>query len=299
VFEDVTVNVNGDLFDTAGSGGVVNVPVVNENNAAIGVISAGKVTVTSGDLSLNGTDVDTLLPSDDLALTTTLDNVPVAATYTAGVININSPAGSGIAYVDFTAAQTQNYEIGFKDTGWHFLNGSYNRAKPTNPASYAKLDPADPTCKTLLENNIHGNKRRFTDAAGNAGPFLYDKSTNSGAFNSIAFQDHLHGVWWCSGENLTNAFAAGLSLIESLNVDGIGTGWIPIDQDGVSSLQKENGSATSSLLVDCGMLSASYWTGLTRSALVTQAYRMALSNLSVIAQAKTAANRFIAFKYFT
>jgi len=291
--EDATVTVNTEAFATVAAGGSLNIPVVNQSNGAVGAIGSGKVTIRTADLSINGTDVDTLLPETNKALTVTLNGAPTTPTYTDGTINVSTGSGSGIAYVDFTAAQTQNYEVGFQDVGANFLAGRYNRTQPSDPATYAQLDPADPTGKTLLSNNIHGNKHRFTDAAGNAGPFTY--AFNSGTI--IAFQDHLHGGWWAG--NWTNRnFTQCLSDIAALNITGIGSGWLCLDQDMVSTIQKINGSSASNLLFDCGVTIATYWTGLTRPDLVTQGYRVQGVTFSISTQAKTTNSRWIAFKFF-
>jgi len=195
VFEDVTVNVNGDLFDTAGSGDVVNVPVVNSEDSPIGTIAAGKVTVASGDLSLNGTDVDTLLPSANKALTTTLDNVPVAATYTAGVININNPAPSGYAGRILGLPQ-QVVQINAGDCGWGLSQGAFNFNIPRTAIGFYTLNASDPTGSTLNELNRFGNYARFTNLTGTADATQTVDIVGGDAVTRTAeaFIDHLQNI---------------------------------------------------------------------------------------------------------
>jgi|TARA_R110000787_G_scaffold44476_5_gene109200 hypothetical protein len=94
------------------------------------------------------------------------DNSPIIKyagdTYTC----VETSPKSGISYNTVNpTGQIITYEIG--DDGWHTVNGTRIYTPPETPETFARLDYSsiDPF-RTLLYNNIFGNKDRFTDING-------------------------------------------------------------------------------------------------------------------------------------
>lgn len=165
----------------------VNVPVVNTNADPIG----GNVQ----DLLTPHTIPDVPVTDDDGTVATlpaptsiVLNGQAASAVYSGGVITITPdapPAPSGIAYRGCVPSTS------FVDSGASGLDtiplwqaGAYDPIKPTNPAAVASLDPTDTSRSTLLNNNLFGNKLRFTDTAGNR------SSVGSGVPQRIDFKNH-------------------------------------------------------------------------------------------------------------
>ena len=75
-------------------------------------------------------------------------------------------AKSGILY-RYPLFQGQQISYAVGDAGWHFQNGTYDYVPPSSPETIAALDlnAANPFT-TLKENNVFGNKERFTDELG-------------------------------------------------------------------------------------------------------------------------------------
>lgn len=305
--DPVTVDVNGtEVQAEAGETVTVN---VTRNGAPIGDVTVTGLTVDVDipicdpcedvTVTLNGDEVATVEAGNPLELTTTLNGVLHPATYSAGTINLVAtiPTQSGIVYRRQTPTQGDIYEP--NDTGTKFQAGFYNPANVPYPVSFARLDPTDPSRSTLLDNNKHGNKERFTLPSGAVPDGLYNVAAthSGGAISVYVVEDHYLGCCWV-GWNTTAAFTANLTLIASLNVTGIGTGLAPLCDGGVQDIQVANGAAVSNLLVDNGFIAATYWTGLTSPVTTTQGYRMQTVSQGISVQSKSSANRGIAFKFF-
>lgn len=305
--DPVTVDVNGaEVEAEAGETVTVN---VTRNGVPIGDITVTGLIVDVDipicdpcedvTVTLNGDEVATVEAGNPLELTTTLNGVLHPATYSAGTINLDAtiPTQSGIVYRRQTPTQGDIYEA--NDTGTKFQAGFYNPTNVPYPVSFARLDPADPSRSTLLDNNKHGNKERFTLPSGAVPDGLYNVAAthSGGAISVYVVEDHYLGCCWV-GWNTTAAFTANLTLIASLNVTGIGTGLAPLCDGGVQDIQVANGAAVSNLLVDNGFIAATYWTGLTSPVTTTQGYRMQTASQGISVQSKSSANRGIAFKFF-
>lgn len=107
---------------------------------------------------------------------------------------------SGIQYQDLKACwsgQQTSFHIG--DEGWRYQQGEFNTLNLANPIIIAQLDwsSLDPI-RTLLNDNIFGNKNRFTDFEG----LQNYPSENIGLtkpFHLII--DHLYGLAYLTPRN--------------------------------------------------------------------------------------------------
>jgi len=200
--DPVTVDVNGTEVE-ADPGETVTV------NVTRGGAPIGDVTVTGSTIdvvvpvcapcedatvTLNSDEVATVEAGGELALTTTLDNVPVAATYTAGVININNPAPSGYRGIPL-GSPSQLYKIRNGDTGRAFELDAFTDSNPSGFIGFNQLDGTDISGTTLLYNNSLGNKFRFTDLGGSGNSFtLVDWIGGDGiTYQAKVMIDHLYG----------------------------------------------------------------------------------------------------------
>lgn len=101
--------------------------------------------------------------------------------YNHNIVKSSGITPSGIAYVrPKLTGQTIIYRTG--DDAWAVINRP-PPANPTNPIYWAELD----TFTTLVNNNVFGNKNRFTDELGG------QNYTNGYAI------DHYTGLGWNSG----------------------------------------------------------------------------------------------------
>lgn len=93
---------------------------------------------------------------------------------------------SGIAYQRPTSTgRLSSFRNG--DYGYHRALGTYDYTPPPNPIHIAQLDwTSGSPFITLKENNIFGNKSRFTDINGN----------EPGSFTTNYVIDHLTGLAW-------------------------------------------------------------------------------------------------------
>lgn len=92
---------------------------------------------------------------------------------------------SGIAYRrPIPPGNNTSYRTG--DSGWHRSNGSYDYIAPTNPTHIATLDTSVNNMITLKDNNVFGNKNRFTDPVGGQDMSTYNYTI-----------DHLTGLGYC------------------------------------------------------------------------------------------------------
>lgn len=94
-------------------------------------------------------------------------------------------SSSDIAYSrPVSTGNNTSYRTG--DSGWHRTNGTYDYVPPNNPSHIAQLDTSVNNFNTLKENNVFGNKNRFTDPVGGQ-----DMSTHNYTI------DHLTGLGIC------------------------------------------------------------------------------------------------------
>ena len=84
-----SITVNTAPFNTAPSGGGLNVPVVSEDLTNAGTIVAGKVVIANTDVSINAVPVDSLQAEDLYDLTVTLGGNPTTPTYSIGTRTID------------------------------------------------------------------------------------------------------------------------------------------------------------------------------------------------------------------
>ena len=84
-----SVTVNTTPFNTAPSGGGLNVPVVSEDLTNAGTIVAGKVVIANTDVSINAVAVDSLQAEDAYDLTVTLGGNSTTPTYSIGTRTID------------------------------------------------------------------------------------------------------------------------------------------------------------------------------------------------------------------
>ena len=119
---------------------------------------------------------------------TNSDIISVTENSTKILIEADIPSPSGIQYSQLTLGQPTSYRTG--DEGWQIANGVWDRVDPTFPihAATLDLDAADPF-STLVDNNVFGNKSRFTDEAGVAA--VKKVLTSSGLVI-----DHFKGLMW-------------------------------------------------------------------------------------------------------
>lgn len=112
------------------------------------------------------------------------------------------------------------------DDGWQYQAGTYTTGYSQGPGTMQALDETDLNSETLLYNNIHGNKNRFTDGNGN------QDWTNAvpGDLNDRRWltQDHLTGLEWINqnifvatgGAFINSTYINNLNLAATLNIYG-------------------------------------------------------------------------------
>lgn len=101
-------------------------------------------------------------------------------------VKIGGVVPSGIAYQrPISTGRLTSFRNG--DYGYHRALGTYDYTPPTNPIHIAQLDwTAISPFITLKDNNVFGNKSRFTDQFGN----------QPGSFVNNYVIDHLTGLAW-------------------------------------------------------------------------------------------------------
>jgi hypothetical protein len=129
---------------------------------------------------------------------TDTDGTPKSSQYGSEIICQSGISAEGIKYnrPQF-AGQLTSYRTG--DVAWLFAQGYFDfSGDPSNPAQIPCLDTAATNpWKTLKENNIFGNKERFTDKTGTAAAgtnqFLLDHLTGimyvDDGITDVAFND--------------------------------------------------------------------------------------------------------------
>lgn len=176
-----------DVTHTDSDGSDVSLPAMTPMVCTPGVTSLN-VSNSNGSYSA---DIVEDLELPDITITE-----PDASTSTApAVTNIDvRDYKSGIAYRrPQLTGQLTSYRTG--DDAWHLANGTYDYTPPLYPTSYAQLDPGAITpFTTLLNNNVFGNKERYTDDAGGqiyANGYIIDHLTGLGWYN----YDLGDGIW--------------------------------------------------------------------------------------------------------
>ena len=127
-----SVTVNANPFNTAPSGGSLNVPVVSEDLTNAGTIIAGKVVIANTDVTINTVAVDSLQAEDTYALTITLNGSSPA-------IPITYNAGTKTA--DVTGGASASVAVAVSDAAPDFGDTITITATPTGltPTSYLFL----------------------------------------------------------------------------------------------------------------------------------------------------------------
>tara|TARA_R110000803_G_scaffold52326_2_gene107746 strand:- start:14460 stop:15380 length:921 start_codon:yes stop_codon:yes gene_type:complete len=175
-----------------------------------------------------------------------------------GTLIYSAPAGRQYVLPNFRS-NTHPVSYATGDAHWMFTNGEFDRADLANPLIRVQLDrEATYPNVTLLENNIFGNKARFTNSLGwyllkdvwyNRNVYvngdLVDaagtpinavaQSTAVGLFraDSEIIIDHLHGTEWSQknyngfvgGNNTPGYWSNGITEIRGLTYEG--GGWKP------------------------------------------------------------------------
>jgi hypothetical protein len=193
---DATINVNGNLFDTAASGGTLNVPVVNSGSNPIGTIVGNEVVIGNSVININAIQVGDVSGEDTLSINVTL-NGSNSGTWNAGsqtweVVAAAVPVGATLQ----KTGQTTSYATGD--------DGATQRGRLTN-------------FTTLASNNPHGNTNRFTNKNGGqgyGGGVAIDWSTFNGS-TVLAYY---------FGDSTTRAWTTQLTQYTGSTIDGL-NGW--------------------------------------------------------------------------
>jgi hypothetical protein len=174
--DPVEISVNGDLEVTAAAGTSSNITTINQSSA----------------------------PVVPMAVNVTGNNIE---------IKVNVPAPSGIAYFEPNDMAYPLPSFADYDDGWRVTNNLFKYPKPTYPIYFQTLDnaAADPS-RTLLYDNIHGTKDRFTLVDGTP--------VSSLGSTGIPIRDHLTRREWIASaitarpwlDLLLEAFARGYFL---------------------------------------------------------------------------------------
>jgi hypothetical protein len=195
---DSTINVNSNLFDTAASGGTLNVPVVNSGSNPIGTIVANEVVIGNSVININTIQVGDVSAEDTLSINVTL-NGSNSGTWNPGsqtweVVAAAVPVGATL----MKTGQTTSYRTG--DDG--------------------DLEAGRATSFTVLaSNNPFGNTNRFTDELGGqtyTKNIVIDWSTYNGT-NVLGYKRTLRAV----GINWNNAIDESIAL----SFGGFTSGW--------------------------------------------------------------------------
>lgn len=193
-------------------------PEATVNNNAGGASDYSQTVASGGTLSLpnisiiqqDDTVISSAMPSVVDVKVSNADITAVAYTGPHIRVDVDIPApASGIAYQQHAYSTTSTYET--YDQGWWFINrnsGLYH-TRPSNPATFANLDgsSANPH-STLVDNNVHGNKNRFT---------AQDGTQTISAGDVI--EDHLYYMEYLN-EQPSATFANHLTDSEAETTDG-------------------------------------------------------------------------------
>jgi len=196
----------------------------------------------------------------------------------------NTESGStpqtGIAYCGIQiTGEVIDYRTGAD--GYRFINGDYVNTNPLFPIHYAELDTtALNPFMTLIDNNVHGNKDRFTDSVGGqnadgTGGSLIDVWTDhyrnrdyyiADFGTNYSWDDVIDGAIASSAGGFNDWFSVNLKEIESLINEGT-MNYFPFNT------------------------TASFWTSTTRRTNTLQAFTMAGSSGINGVSTKTNVNR--------
>jgi len=198
ILADTLVKANGVDLPAVVAGELVNFSVRNEaNQNAGGYLNDHHWQIANANLSINGADVDTLVPEIDKALTVTLNGSATTPTYTAGVINVTTATPTGYCGLPLDVPAQNGVVVNTADTGAASLLGAYITPFPTGYAGYNSLDLTDATGSTLAQNNVlFGTKNRFTNLTGTANTYTAVNWLDGAGVTRTArcMIDHLYGV---------------------------------------------------------------------------------------------------------
>lgn len=224
---DFTINSESYTISVGGS------QVVNVTDVATGDDIRFVGASTSGDIAITFNEAKTIMTltsdgSSGLYIVNFSVTNGVRTKSSVIAVNVTAASASGIQYASYEtlwSGQETSYVTG--DEGWRYINGEFESYILPNPETVAVLDPdaVDPW-RTLKENNVFGNKNRFTAP---------DGTQNYIEFNVLnyvtpmaMFIDHLYGMAIVSFYDRTqNAHQATFANAVS--------GGLAIDEQGYSS----------------------------------------------------------------
>jgi len=169
----------------------------------------------------------------------------VPTTIVSGVVQVPNPiTQSGIAY---QRPQPTGQEVTYRtgDDYWQVLNNPY-AANPTNPTHVATLVNST----TLAQDNVFGNKHRFTNQSG-AAAFNFPIITGADVLTTDTAIDHYTGLEWAindkqlaNNKNWNNAIDECLAL----NARGFDDWYLPNAQECFSVTNFNRVGASTSLI---------------------------------------------------
>jgi len=142
-------------------------------------------------VEINGTEV--AVSSENISLSLVYDNGDEADFTVDGTTIELQPSGYAphpLPY-PFSLSKTVN-----GDCGWAFQEGAYSYDMPRGKVGLYELDGAFPLASRLVQDNVHGNKFRFTDLLGaDSTPFSKDIVCGDSVTRTATFVvDHLFGI---------------------------------------------------------------------------------------------------------
>jgi hypothetical protein len=174
--------------------------------------------VSEIDVNFNGTlegQADATIPLNVNLTDGVSDITPTSVALTGNDLDITI-VPSGIVY-NFPALSGQYTSYRTGDDGWLVQNGWYNYTRPINPLYIQDLDLTLSNYYYRLKNdNVFGNKLRFTDVDGN-------QTFPATANKNLVFIDHLTGLMW-TRTRITNSnwnTFIDTSLTHSVVVDSV------------------------------------------------------------------------------
>jgi hypothetical protein len=147
----------------------------NSDNSFTRLIAGGTI-FTAPDISFTDSDGTVILKPAN----TDIISTPCAA---AGTVFNRPPVTYGRSTAYYTG-----------DDGWQFQNGTYTTGYEQTGNLVQQLDATDLSRETLLYNNQHGNKNRFTDGLG--GTDWTNAVIGNLTDKRWLTQDHLTGLEW-------------------------------------------------------------------------------------------------------
>ena len=192
---------------------------VNLNALGVGVQMAS-VSTTGGTVNVSNSD-DTYFVSVSVPNSHELPNVTHIDPFGNNVVtpaqNVFDSTNfkTGIAYdrppVSSDASQVELYDIGY-----HITQGTYIYLPPVYPVSFARKDylSASPFL-TLVDNNKHGNKSRFTD------------TTGVQTYSVLVVEDNESGLMWSKSVQSAVSWLSALTAANASNLGGFNNWRVP------------------------------------------------------------------------